>query len=263
MTKSPSLLAVAALAALLGLPGVGRAQEIPAWLRDLKLPNSGAKSLMTPSAWGAAYGTAFVGAGAAERTPYLPSADGVMALGYGMGDPVLNFGLQVGSTVSDVSEFDNVSFSFKVHRYVGRGTAVAVGGESLFSNGPFVDDAGDTFYVVVSHVLQGISASRTGIGRVHVSAGVGTGRFAKKSDRDLSEGKGRYGTRAFGSLAVEVDAGTNVILEWSGTNLLVGLSRTINAAYAPVALSFGLADLTNFSGDGVRLVGGAAFAVSF
>ena len=78
MTKLPSLLAVAALAALLGLPGVGRAQEIPAWLRDLKLPNSGAKSLMTPSAWGAAYGTAFVGAGVAERTPYSPSADGVM-----------------------------------------------------------------------------------------------------------------------------------------------------------------------------------------
>ena len=263
MTRFPSLLAVAALAALLGFPSAGPAQEIPEWLRDLKLPNSVAKSLMTPSAWGAAYGTAFVGAGAAKRTPYLPSADGVMALGYGLSDPVLNVGVQLGSTVSDISEFDNVSFSFKVHRYVGRGTAVAVGGESLFSGGPFVDDAGDTFYLVVSHVLQGVPSSRPGIGRVHMSAGVGTGRFAKKSDRDFSEGKGRNGTRAFASVAVEMSAGTNVILEWSGTNLLTGLSRTIRTTYVPVALSFGLADLTNFSGDGVRLVAGVAFAVSF
>ena len=94
-------------------PDVGLAQESPGWLQNLKLPNSGAKSLMTPSAWGAAYGVAFFGTGAAKRTPYLPGADGVIALGYGMGDPVLNLGVQLGSTVSDVSEMDNVSFSVK------------------------------------------------------------------------------------------------------------------------------------------------------
>lgn len=263
MTATSHLLAAAVLVGLLGVPDVGLAQEIPGWLQNLKLPNSGAKSLMTPSAWGAAYGVAFIGAGAAERTPYLPGADGVIALGYGMGDPVLNLGVQVGSTVSDVSEMDNVSFSFKVHRYVGKGTAVAVGGESLFSSGPLVDDAGDSFYLVVSHVLQGVSSARPGIGRVHLSAGVGTGRFARKSDRDISEGKGRAGTRAFASLAVEMGAGTNVILEWSGTNLLTGLSRTMRTTYLPLALSVGLADLTDYSGDGVRLVAGAAFAVSF
>ena len=256
-------LAVLSLAGHLMVPMSSHAQQVPEWLLKLKLPNSAAKSIMTPSAWGAAFGSAFVGAGAVGRTPYLSSADGIVAMGYGMGDPVLNVGLQVGTTVSDLSEFDNISFSFKVHRYLARGTTLAVGGESLFSNDTFTDDAGDTFYFVVSHVVQAFGSSRPGIGRVHVSAGVGSGRFARKSDRDFSEGKGRNGTAVFGNVAVEVAGGTNIILEWSGTNLHTGVSRTIQTRNVPISLTLGVADLTNYSGDGIRVLGGAAMAVSF
>ncbi len=262
---SPPLAALAIVGHLL-VPVAGHAQQaqrVPEWLLRLKLPNAAAKSIMTPSAWGAAYGSGFLGAGMAERTPYLPTADGIVAIGFGMGDPVLNVGLQIGTTVSDLSEFDNISFSFKVHRYLARGTTIAVGGESLFSNNQFTDDAGDTFYFVVSHVVQALGTSRPGIGRVHVSAGVGSGRFRRKSDRDFSEGKGRNGTVAFGSVAVEVARGMNVIVEWSGTNLLTGVSKTIQTRYVPISLSFGLADLTNYSGNGVRVLGGAALALSF
>ena len=256
-------LAVLALAGQLLVPVAGRAQQVPEWLLNLKLPNSAAKSIMTPSGWGAAFGSAFVGAGAVERTPYLPSADGIVAMGYGIGDPVLNAGLQIGTTVSDLSEFDNISFSIKVHRYLTRGTTIAIGGESLFSNDEFTDDAGDTFYFVVSHVVQSLGSNRPGIGRVHVSAGVGSGRFARKSDRDFSAGKGRNGTAVFGSVAVEVVRGTNIILEWSGTNLLAGVSRVIHAQDVPISVSFSVADLTNYSGNGVRVLGAAALAVSF
>ena len=268
-TSSP--LAVLALAGHLLVPVAGHAQQalqeqaprVPEWLLKLKLPNSAAKSIMTPSAWGAAFGSAFLGVGAAERTPYLPAADGIVALGYGMGDPVLNAGLQIGTTVSDLSEFNNISFSFKIHRYLARGTTVAIGGESLFSNDDFADDAGDTFYFVVSHVMQAFGSSRPGIGRVHVSAGVGSGRFARKSGRDFSEGKGRNGTAAFGNVAVEVARGTNIIFEWSGTNLLTGVSKTIQTQNMPISFSLALADLTKYSGNGVRVLGGAALAVSF
>jgi hypothetical protein len=97
---SPILAAMAMMGLALG-PVEGQAQQVPDWLVKLKLPNSGAKSIMTPSA----YGAAFVGAGVVDRTPYLPTADGVVGLGYGMGDPVLNAGLQLGTTVSDLSEF--------------------------------------------------------------------------------------------------------------------------------------------------------------
>ena len=131
MIASAALL-VLGLASLLSAPAVGRAQEVvPDWLLSLRLPNAGAKSVMTPTGWGAAYGSIFAGAGVSERNPYLPSSDGVMALGVGVGDPVLNIGLQLGVTVSDLSEFDNYAYSFKLHRYLGQGTAIAVSGESL------------------------------------------------------------------------------------------------------------------------------------
>ena len=261
--RTAPLLAALVLAGHVLSPLEGNAQQrVPDWLLKLKLPNSGAKAIMTPTAWGAAYGSAYLGAGLAGRSPYLPNPDGIVGLGYGMGDPVLNAGLQIGTTISDLSGVDNVSFSFKLHRYLSRGTTIAVGGESLFSNNPLADDAGDTFYLVVSHVLQTFGAGRPGIGRVHVSAGVGSGRFANKSDRDFSEGKGRKGTMAFGNVAVEVPGGLNIILEWSGTNLLTGMSKTIQTGGAPIAFSLGLADLTPYSGDGVRLVAAAAVAVS-
>jgi hypothetical protein len=263
MKKFLPVLAAAATVGLGLVPLEAQAQQVPDWLLKLKLPNSSAKSIMTPSAWGAAFGSAFLGAGAVDRTPYLPSADGVVGLGYGMGDPVLYVGLQLGTTVSDLSEFNNVSFSFKIHRYLAKGTSIAVGGESLFSNDRFADDVGDSFYFVVSHVLQAFGSNTPGIGRIHMSAGVGSGRFAKKSDRDFAEGKGRHGTVVFGSLSVEVLRDTNAILEWTGTNLLTGVSRTFQARTVPISFSLGLSDLTNYSGDGVRLIGGAAIGVSF
>ena len=260
--KIPRPLVAFALAGHLLIPVEGHAQQVPDWLLKLRLPNSSAKAIMTPTAWGAAFGSAYLGAGAARRTPYLPSADGIVGMGYGMGDPVLSVGLQIGTTIYDLSEFNNVSFSFKLHRYLARGTTIALGGESLFANDALRDDAGDTFYLVMSHVVQTLGSSRPGIGRVHVSAGVGTGRFAKKSDRDLSEGRGRNGTMAFGNVAVEVARGMNLILEWSGTNLLTGMSKAFQTQRVPILLSVGFADLTTYSGDGVRFVAAAAVALS-
>ncbi len=260
--RTPLLLVAFALGGHVLIPVAGHAQQVPDWLLKLRLPNSSAKAIMTPTAWGAAFGSAYLGTGAARRAPYLPTADGIMGLGYGMGDPVLSVGLQIGTTISDLSDFDNVSFSFKVHRYLARGTTIALGGESLFSNSALSDDAGDTYYLVVSHVVQTLGSSRPGIGRVHVSAGVGTGRFARKSDRDFTEGKGRNGTIAFGNVAVEVARGMNVILEWSGTNLHTGLSKAFETQRVPILLSVGFADLTTYSGDGVRFVAAAAVALS-
>ena len=125
------LWAALALAGPFLIPVAGHAQQMPDWLLMLRLPNAGGKSIMTPSAWGAAYGSVYLGAGSAQRTPYLSSADGIMGIGYGMGDPILTAGLQLGTTMSDLSEFNNVSFSFKIHRYLTKGTTVALGGESL------------------------------------------------------------------------------------------------------------------------------------
>ena len=260
-SAAPFLLA---FTSLVSAPTVGLAQEVvPDWLLSLRVPNAGAKSVMTPTGWGAAYGSLFAGVGVSERNPYLPSSDGVMALGVGVGDPVLNVGIQLGVTVSDLSEFDNYAYSFKLHRYLGQGTAIAVGGESLLTGGPFVDDLGETFYLVVSHTVQGVASPRPGVGRLHVSAGVGTGRFGNRSPRDVAEGKGESGTWVFGNLAVELSRDLNLIAEWSGINLHAGVSKALQVGDVAISLSLAAADLTDYSGDGARLVGGGAVAVGF
>ncbi|MFV2007287.1 MAG: hypothetical protein ACC667_07560 [Longimicrobiales bacterium] len=254
------------LPVLLGLiPGTLLAQQsdIPDWFLRLRLPNAAAKSMLTPSAWGAAYGMVFAGAGLTDRSPYLESTDGVLALGVGLGDPVLALGLQLTTTMSDVSESDNFSVSFKVHRYLGAGTAIAIGGESLFTDDALADDLGESFYAVVSHTFQGVESVRPGVGRLHASLGVGSGRFANTSPRDLSEGKRETGTRVFGNVALEVSRDVNLVAEWSGINLHAGASFAIPIAGKMIGLTLGLADLTGYSGDGVRLVGGGAVGVSF
>ena len=80
--KIPRPLVAFALAGHLLIPVEGHAQQVPDWLLKLRLPNSSAKAIMTPTAWGAAFGSAYLGAGAARRTPYLPSADGIVGMGY-------------------------------------------------------------------------------------------------------------------------------------------------------------------------------------
>lgn len=253
------------LVGLVALPASIEAQqsEVPDWFLRLRLPNAAAKSILTPSAWGAAYGVAFAGAGLTNRSPYLDSTDGVLSLGLGLGDPVLAAGLQVTTTMSDVSEADNFSLSFKLHRYLGAGTAIAVGGESLFSDDELADDFGDSYFAVVSHTFQGVSSKRQGIGGLHASVGVGSGRFADRSPRDVSEGKGEHGTRVFGNAALEVQPDLNLIVEWSGINLHAGASFVLQVSGRAVGFTVGLADLTGYTGDGVRLVGGGAVGVSF
>jgi hypothetical protein len=236
---------------------------VPDWFLRLRLPNAAAKSILTPAAWGAAYGVAFLGAGVTDRSPYLGSTDGVLPLGVGVGDPVLAVGFQVTTTMSDVSEADNVSLSFKLHRYLGAGTVIAVGGGSLLSRNGLADDLGDSFFAVLSHTVQGVSSSRQGVGRLHTSVGLGSGRFANRSPRDIVEGKGERGTRVFGNAAVEVRPDLNLILEWSGINMHAGASYVARLAGQSVGLTLGLVDLTGYSGDGTRLVGGAAVGVSF
>lgn len=247
------------------MPASLQAQQsaVPDWFLRLPLPNAAGKSIVTPAAWGAAYGVAFAGAGLTNRAPYLNSTDGVVAMGVGLGDPVLSLGLQVTTTMADLGEANTFSLSFKLHRYLGAGTAIAFGAENLFSDNEIADDFGDSYFAVLSHTFQGISSARSGVGRVHASVGVGSGRFANRSSRDISEGKGEHGTYVFGNAALEVQPDLNLIVEWSGINLHAGAAFVLRAAGQSIGLSLSLADLTRYSGDGVRVVGGGAVGVSF
>jgi hypothetical protein len=125
------------------------------------------------------------------------------------------------------------------------------------------DDLGDSFFAVLSHTFQGLSSARQGIGRMHASLGVGSGRFANRSPRDVAEDKGERGIRVFGSAAIEVHPDLNLIVEWSGINLHTSASYVLQVAGQSIGPTLGVVDPTGYSGNGARLVDGGAVEVSF
>jgi hypothetical protein len=69
----------------------------------------------------------------------------------------------------------------------------------------------------------------------------------------------------FGAAAYEVYKATNVILEWSGINLHAGLSTGIFslAENFPVNVTVAAGDLTDYSGDEIRLLSSLSCAFIF
>ncbi|MGL5881222.1 MAG: hypothetical protein ACRC2V_26090, partial [Xenococcaceae cyanobacterium] len=55
-------------------------------------------TIVNPSAYGASWRTAGVGFGLQERTRFTSDADGVIGLGFGLGNPNTNVGVQLGVT---------------------------------------------------------------------------------------------------------------------------------------------------------------------
>lgn len=222
-------------------------------ISNILLPNSAGKAMTTPSAWGAWGGMFFVGAGLTSPQVYSKDDDGGASFGFGFGNPSKNLGIQLSESVMDLSEHNNYSTGIKIHRYLGSGTAIAIGAEHLFADKD-ESDSDESYYIVVSRASQKLSSpSNPNISRMHVSLGFGSGRFAEKTEMDEIKGKGRKGTILFGSFAFEIIKNTNLVIEWNGTNLAAGITIT-PFKNVPFGISLGAADLTSNSGDGTRFI---------
>jgi hypothetical protein len=245
------------------LPSALHAAEQPESL----WPNKGGKTIMTPSGWGASNGMVFFGVGRTTPQVYSTVDDMGAAAGIGIGNPEKNIGVQLSATMNDVSEQNNFSYGIKLHRIIADGTSIAVGGEHLFHDDAETDpDADESFYVSVSHALQSMPSSyNADRSKLHLTLGVGNGRFGDKSQMDIATGKGEQGTYVFGAAAYEVYKATNVILEWSGINLHAGLSTGIFslAENFPVNVTVAAGDLTDYSGDEIRLLSSLSCAFIF
>lgn len=242
-------------------PGQTFEVRLPDWFLNLRLPNGAGKSLSSPTAFGAAYGSAFVGGGYQNPVPFDNVDDAVLAGGVGLWDPVQYVGLEASVAVIDVSELGEVTIGAKLHRYLGKGTAVAFGVENLYENLKGDDgkplNLDPTFYGVVSHTFQMIPGVAPGTGRVHFSLGVGNGRFAEKPLRAQQEGKGKKGTYVFGNAAVEVVRNLNAIVDWDGVGLNAGFAYTLPLSGVGAAITVGVGDITEEASDRPRfLLGG-------
>jgi len=222
-------------------------------------PNNHGKSVTTPVAWGASNNVVFMGVGGTYQSPYSDNADGAAALGFGLGDPKKNVGVQVTFINLDLTEWGEYSSAIHLSRDLGNADAIGVGVENIM-----LTDGGDSdrsYYVVYSRASQDPSVinPKTNKSKLHYSVGLGKGRFSDMSPMDTADGKGEHGTYVFGNVSYEVYDTCNVITDWNGMNLNAGVSKSFMVEKIPFAVTVGVADLTGYSGDGARLVVAGGF----
>ena len=208
-----------------------------------------AASISTPIGFGANFGQIFGGFAFQSRTRFTNQADGGLALGVGLGEPQKIVGLDV--TLAILSLFgDNAgrgSFSFKIHRSLPEGFAVALGFENAIRWGE--TDAGSSIYGVVSKFFQFTETTKEPFSQLTLSLGVGGGRF--RSEGAIEDGVNSLGV--FASAGLRIVEPVSAIVEWSGQDLNAGISL-IPFQNIPLTVNLAGADLTGNAGDGARFV---------
>jgi hypothetical protein len=213
-------------------------------------------TLFTPSGYGKSWGSGVVGVGVQSRTRFRDQADGALGVSFGFGDAQQVVGLDVGLTVLDLSQFDRGALSLKLHRLLPQDVAIAAGVSNIVFGGG--SDAGVTPYGVVTKKISLKSSTAQPLSQVFLSLGVGGGNL--RSEDSVLNDTGTAGV--FGSVAVRVIEPVNLIAEWSGQDLSMGLS-IIPFKRLPLVITPAVSDITGSAGDGVRFVLGIGYGFSY
>jgi len=238
---------------------------------DKSLANYSAKVLTVPSALGGWGNVFFDGMGITYPASYTTKFDATYSLGAGLFNPFKSIGIQLTFNSLNTNHlFDPERFSsnFKIHRYLVKGIAVAVGGENVLRSKRVW--GGNNYYFVVTKINQ-TDAPSFFERRVSVTVGGGTGRFSKKSSMDISTDKGERGTSVFGAFSFELlmpanfklFPSANIIAEWNGVNVGAGISVTLLREKMPININIGATDFTGNSGSGVRLFSSVSLTTDF
>ncbi|MBD0388881.1 MAG: hypothetical protein ICV54_20830 [Nostoc sp. C3-bin3] len=216
----------------------------------------------TPSAYGASFGQAYIGGGL--LFPFdddRDRVDGSLSVGFGLGDAAKSVGLEVNVNITSVGGGDNFDFGdsggvgFKLHRYLGDGTAVAVGWSNPVKWGD-VSNAKDTIYGVVtkSFALQPDNANNKL--PLTFSVGLGSGAFRSKGAIEADENP----INVFTSLGLRVIPQVSLVSSWTGNRLNMGASFA-PFDNTPIVINTIFTDVTsNFdTGLGFALSAGYSF----
>lgn len=216
----------------------------------------------TPTAYGIGSRQAYIGGGVSfpidgerDRT------DGSLSFGFGEGDPVRTLGVEFNFNITSVGSGDNFDFGdsgtigFKLHRLLGRGTAVAFGWSNPIRWGDS-DRSRPTLYGVFSKSIPLIPNGRNRKLPLTVSVGVGSGGFRSKGALEAVEDT----PNVFGSIGLQVIPQASLVGSWTGNRLNLGVSvvplknlpLVINAIYTDVTDNLGF-------GSGLSIVAGSGF----
>lgn len=214
-------------------------------------------SIMNPSAYGASWGSVGIGLGFQSRTRFTNKADGVMGIGFGLGDPQKYVGLQIGIGLTDLSEpFVDGSLSWKLHRRLPADFSIALGQNGFATWGD--TDGGSSLYGVVTKRFLLKEDTAKPFSELNFSLGVGGGQFRSESDIDNHIDS----VGVFGTVAVRIVEPVSAIVEWTGQDLTLGLSyvpfRDLSLVVVPA-----ITDVTGNAGDGTRFILGVAYGFFF
>ncbi|WP_368011934.1 hypothetical protein [Laspinema palackyanum] len=214
-------------------------------------------TVMTPSGYGAGWGSAGFGLGLQERTRFTDSSDGVAGFGIGFGNPRDNIGLTVGVTVTDLwgDAFEDGSVSLKLHRQLPNDFGIAAGIQGALTWGE--TDGGTSGYGVVTKRFV-LDEPENLWSQVYVTLGVGGGQY--RSESDIEAGEGTVGL--FGSVALRVAPPVSAIAEWTGQDLTLGVS-VVPFRNIPLVISPAITDITGSAGDGTRFILGIGYGLTF
>jgi hypothetical protein len=214
-------------------------------------------TVMTPSGYGAGWGSAGFGLGLQERTRFTDSSDGVAGFGIGFGNPRENLGLTVGVTVTDLwgDAFEDGSVSLKLHRQLPNDFGIAAGLQGALTWGE--TDGGTSGYGVVTKRFV-LDDPENLLSQLYVTLGVGGGQY--RSESDIEAGEGTVGL--FGSVALRVAPPVSAIAEWTGQDLTFGVS-VVPFRNIPLVISPAITDITGSAGDGTRFILGIGYGFTF
>lgn len=248
MKKATLLMCCILFAALLSIPNLSRSQGIA-----------------TPGGFGASGQTLYGGLIGNSNRPYEKQSTLAGTLGIGLGDAERFLGAQAEATLMEFNGDRSVRIGGAIHRVIMPGVSVAVGMNSLAAlqtRGANKSDGMRSGYVVMSHALAANYPGQL-LGKFSYSIGAGLGRFSKMPTADILDGKSNKATYVFGALQYAATKHINVHAEWSGINLNAAVSAHAKVLKVPFSVILGFMDLTSYSGNGARFMGGIGFSYNF
>jgi len=217
----------------------------------------GGSSVGSPTAFGADWGDAFLGASFQARARNTSRSDGGVSFGFGLGDADRAVGLEVAVSVVDLigDTFEDGGVSLKLHRVLPNNFGVAVGVENATTWGS--TDGGSSVYGVVSKIIPLRDDPADPLSKLTLSLGLGGGRFRSESDVEA----GNESVNVFGSIGIQALERVSLIADWTGQDLNLGAS--IVPFNFPLIITPAIADVTGNAGDGARFILGVGYAISF
>lgn len=216
----------------------------------------------TPSAYGASFGQAYIGGGLLfPLDEDKDRVDGSLSVGFGLGNAAKSVGLEVNVNITSVGGGDSFDFGdsggvgFKLHKYLGDGTAVAIGWSNPIKWGD-VSKAKDTVYGVVTKSFLVQPDNPNNKLPLTVSVGLGSGAFRSKGAIVADENA----VNLFAGLGLRVIPEVSLVSSWTGNRLNMGASFA-PFKKMPIVINTIFTDVTsNFdTGLGFALSAGYSF----